>query len=173
MKAKRKIFVDGNSYWINELTVGDVFALYYSFGHVGIEDGEELLTSLLANRFLLESITTCPWDKIVNLRASEFKSFYNVFLELNNQFFRNTKPDANTEGSSLEVFINELFELCCNLIEAGHSDVFNYGYSFFIKSISNHEKIKSGGIAEMATAMRMAQHSDAKEWKRYMRSLVG
>lgn len=173
MRAERKIFVDGNSYWLRELAIGDVFALYYSFGHVGIEDREELLTSLLANRFLLESITTCPWDKIVGLSVSEFKSFYNVFLELNDQFFRNTKPDANTEGRSLEVFIDGLFELCCSLIEVGHVGVFNYGYSFFIKSINNHEKIKNCDIAKMAQAMRMAQHSDAKEWKRYMRSLVG
>lgn len=173
MRAKRKIFVNGRGYWLNELAIGDVFALYYSFGHVGTGNEEDLLANLLANRSLLGSITTCPWDKIVNLRASEFKSLYDVFLELNDQFFRNTKSDVNTEGRSLEVFIDALFELCCSLIEVGHSGVFNYGYSFFIKSINNHEKIKNGSIAEMATAMRIAQHSDAKEWKRYMRSLVG
>jgi hypothetical protein len=173
MKNKRKIFIDGGIYWISEFTVGDVFALYYNLGHVEIGDKEEWLTSLLANRFLLTSITTCPWDKIVGLGASELQSFYNIFLELNDQFFRNIKPNANTESTSSEIFIDRLFELCCNLIEVGHAGVFNYGYSFFIKSVNNHEKIKSRNIAEMATGMRMAQHGDAKEWKNYVRSLVG
>jgi hypothetical protein len=47
----------------------------------------------------------------------------------------------------------------------------DYGYSYLLKAINNHEKIINSDTARIAIATRMAYHADDKTWKKYMRGL--
>lgn len=176
MRNKKKIRIGKKNYWLKELTIKDIFSLYYSLK--AIEDSSNSTTDatnkvfveFLENRSLFSSITTCPWDELIGLHVSDFKKFYNEFLELNNQFFRKKN---NKKDSSKGNFIDNLFSLYCRLVEAGHTDVLAYGYSFFLKAISNHENIVCERVARTAISTRTAQYAEDKEWKRYIRSLIG
>lgn len=175
LRSKKKFLLDnGKTYLVRELTIGDLFASYYTVRSIDTGGIEELFSNLIANISLLESVTTCPWDVLINIGASDLKNIYDLFLEVNSSFFqkKNNKKSKNSAGKE-EDFINNLFVLYCGLIEAGHTNVVDYGYSFFIRAINNHERIKSLAIAEIATANRAAYHSDDKQWKKYIRSLVG
>lgn len=164
---------NSKTYWVRELTIGDIFASYYTVRSIDAGGIEELFSNLVANISLLKSITTCPWDVLINLGASDLKNIYDLFLEVNSSFFgkKNKKPKNGTGKE--EDFIDNLFILYCDLIEAGHTNVVDYGYSFFIKAINNHEKIRSFAIADIATANRVSYHSDDKQWEKYIRGLVG
>lgn len=155
---------------MRELTIDDIFALYYALDSVDIESINGLFSNLFENRLLLESVTTCPWEVLIELGASELKNIYELFLELNGQFFCTKKAKENVKS---EDFVNSLFSLYCSLIESGHVNVLNYGYSFFLKAINNHELIRNTNIIGMANAVRVAQHGDDKQWKQYVRRLVG
>lgn len=173
MRSKTKVLVNGQDYWIYELTVNDIFSFYHDVGNIDI--AENIFLDFFNNKTILQlkAITSCPLNVLTSLPVSEFKDFVQVFLQQNNQFFSNKKQSKSSDdsSSSSEDFINNLFELCCNMIEAGYPNIFEYGYSFFIKIINNHEKIKSRQIAETAIAIRVAQHSDEKQWKKYLRGL--
>lgn len=176
MRNRKKIFVDNTSYWIKELTIRNIFSLYYNFKTTEEPHDTKIFgkifTDFVENRSIVTSITSCPWDKLITLRVSDFKKFYDEFLELNSQFFRREKD--KTDGKSRnEDFINNLFMLYCRLVEAGHNNVLDYGYSFFLRAINNNHKIDCEDVAKRATAVRMAHHSNDKDWKRYIRSLIG
>lgn len=156
---------------MRELTVDDIFALYYTFDSIDIESVGGLFSNLFESLPLLESVTTCPWKVLVELGTSELKKIYELFLELNGQFFCSRKEKPKKDDKP-EDFINNLFSLYCDLIESGHSNVLNYGYSFFLRAINNHERIKSLKVADMAIAIRTARSADDKQWKKYIRGLV-
>lgn len=155
---------------MQELTVSDVFTLHYILGGLINEDTlKESFYGLFKKNSLLQSVTDCPYEILLDLGVSELNSFYEIFLELNSQLFSSKQ---NKDNVSIN-FIDSLFSLCCDLVEVGHTDVLTYGYSFFLKAINNHEKIKGRKLVETAEAIRTASHADAKQWKRYVRSLVG
>ncbi|MCK5021386.1 MAG: hypothetical protein KAS32_30520 [Candidatus Peribacteraceae bacterium] len=172
MRKKKKFVVNGKAYSICELSVNDVFALYYTFDSIEMEDARGLFSNLLESIPLLESVTTCPWKVLVNLGTSELKNIYELFLELNSFFFKKRKEKSKGKEVKIEEFVENVFFLYCNLTEAGHTGVLNYGYSFFIKAINNHERIKCSKIADGAMAARMAYHGDKNQWKKYIRDLI-
>lgn len=157
---------------ICELSVNDVFVLYYTFDSIEMEDVGGLFSSLLESIPLLESVTTCPWEVLVSLGTSELKKVYELFLELNSFFFEKRKERSKGKEVKIEEFVENVFFSYCDLTEAGHTDILNYGYSFFTKAINNHERIKCSKIADRAMATRMAYLSDQKQWKKYIRGLI-
>ena len=109
---------------------------------------------------------------LVGLGASELKIIYEDFLELNNHFFKISKKEVRETGRE-DGYLDNLFSLCCDLIESGHTNVFNYGYSYFLRAFNNNRRIRNGKIADVANAVRVANHADDRKWKKYIRGLVG
>lgn len=168
IRNKKKVEIESKTYWVNELTIKDVFTFHFNFDK-SLTAG--ILPKLIDNRELLESVTDCPWEILISLPFSKLMKFQKIFMEVNKALFLQKKQDdLNTPTSS--DFIGNLFFLYCNLIEAGHSEILNYGYSFFIRAINNSERIKSSQTAEMAVAFRMSQTTDNKQWKKYIKTLT-
>lgn len=170
LRNKKNINIDGKKYWLKELTVADVFELENNLGIIDRNHVEDILLFLFEDQLILKSITNCPLQVLINLRASEFKEVGKVFLSLNHLLFGKKNQSG---GRKRESFVNGLFALFCSLIEAGHVDVLNYGFSFFIKAVNNHELIKNTNIVSMADAVRVAHYGNDEQWKRHVRSLVG
>lgn len=175
MRNKKRFRVDGQTYWMRELTIDDIFALYYTFDSIDVETVGGLFSNIFESLPLLESITTCPWKVLVGLGSLELKNIYGLFLKLNSTFFSGRLKKGEDPQKELKTkdFIDNIFFLYCDLTESGHTDVLRYGYSFFLKAVSNHERIKCSKIADLATSSRMAYHSEKKDWKKYIRGLVG
>ena len=175
MRDKKRFRVDGQTYWMRELTIDDIFALYYTFDSIDVETVGGLFSNIFESLPLLESITTCPWRVLVGLGSLELKKIYELFLKLNSTFFsgRLKKNENIKNGVKTEDFIDNIFFLYCDLTESGHTNVLRYGYSFFLRAVSNHERIKCSKIADSATSSRMAYHAENKDWKKYLRRLVG
>lgn len=167
MRNREKIVLDGISYWLRELTVSDVFMVYYES-----QDLVNDFSSIIAqNKVLVNSIIDCPWELFLDMRVSEVTKFYERVLKLNKNVFR-SKEKRSERKRDVNV-IDGLFEMCCAMIEAGHVDVLNYGYSFFLKSVNNHELIRNRSTVDFGNAVRIAYHGDDKQWKKYVRGLVG
>ena len=173
LRNKKKFVVDGESYWIRELNVGDVFDLYYAFQFLDAENVGDLFSTILENKSLVESISTCPCDVLMGLGSSELKDIYKLFLDLNGRFFRTKTHHEDSKVGNSVSFIDNMFFRYCSLVESGHVDALQYGYSFFLKAVNNHEKLKCSKTADLAFAVRMANHGKDKDWKKYMRRLVG
>jgi len=47
--------------------------------------------------------------------------------------------------------------------------VFEYGFSFFIEALNEHEIISNGKRKDTAIAMRIASRADEKAWKKFMK----
>lgn len=175
MRNKIKIFIRDNPYWLYELTISDIFNFNYIIKNFNNIEIIEYLFKNISNHsdegLLFESITTCPFEVLLNLTISEFQEFVQSFIKQNHHFFNKKSSKTKTDQTKDNEFEVGLFDVCCHLIEHGHVNVMNYGYSFFFQAINNHEKIKSRDIAGIALATRMAQHSDDKQWKKYMRGL--
>lgn len=45
----------------------------------------------------------------------------------------------------------------------------NYGYSYFIHAMNEHEYIRSRNMKEIAIAFRVARFSNEKNWKKFIR----
>lgn len=169
MRKTKLITLGERCYELRELTINDVFCLSQVFGNVT----ENVVHRFIRHETLITSISDIPRIKFLELGASEVTKLYEEILQLNSQFFYKREEKESEDKKNSSEFTNELFSICCTLIEAGHKDVFTYGYSFFIRAINNYEKIKNRNIVEVATSVRMAYHSDNKEWKKYVRSLIG
>ena len=55
------------------------------------------------------------------------------------------------------------------MIEAGHTNVLDYGYSFFIDALNEHEYVRSRDMKEIAIALRVARFANEKEWRKFLR----
>lgn len=58
------------------------------------------------------------------------------------------------------------------MIEAGHADAMDYGWSFFIMALEIHEKIKKEFICNMAIAVRTGHHADKNEWRKFVKRMT-
>jgi len=176
IRNRKAVTVEGKRYWINELTIGNIFDLYHSVeDDITTKGGFELLfVNIIRDDSLIGLITNCPSSLFLKTTPTKLKLIYEIFLEVNDNLFKpNRVVPEPKEAQSNESFIFNLFDFQCILVEAGHVNVLGYGYSYFIKAINNHEKNKSNRLAELASGFRHAHHSDNKEWKSYMRSLIG
>lgn len=54
-------------------------------------------------------------------------------------------------------------------MESGHVDVFNYGFSYFLHALNEHQIIMNTKQKEMAIAFRIARNSDKSEWRKYLK----
>lgn len=45
----------------------------------------------------------------------------------------------------------------------------DYGFSFYIHAINEHELIRNRNMKEIAMAVRMANHGDKKEWRKFLK----
>ena len=76
------------------------------------------------------------------------------------------KGDSRTASKFIDC---GLFELGCILIGRGHSDPFDYGYSYFIRAVNRAMIAEYEETKQMAVAMRTARFTKKDEWNRYMR----
>ena len=54
-------------------------------------------------------------------------------------------------------------------MEAGHADVWRYGYSYFLIAVNEHQRIALEQTKELAFAVRLGNHADEKDWKKFMK----
>lgn len=172
VRNRRKISLSERYYWVNELTIGDIFNLYYIVDDITNEsDFKQLFSKLIQEDSLVGFITNCPFQVLFQINPSELKIIYDVFLDINKQLF-NKSIKQTTAPQTFDSFIFALFDLQCRLIEAGHLNAMDYGYSYFVRAINNYEQSRSRNIAEYAVASRNAYHADNKEWKKYIKELI-
>lgn len=55
------------------------------------------------------------------------------------------------------------------MIEAGHTNALDYGYSFFIDALNEHEYVRGRNMKDIAIALRVARFADEKGWKKFLR----
>ena len=86
-------------------------------------------------------------------------------------FFRRTGHDGSdrSDQHSQSGDYKRLFKSACKLIEAGHPNVLDYGYSFFVDALNEHEYIKYEKLKDTAYAFRVAQFADEKTWRNFLR----
>lgn len=178
MRKKATITVQDNQYWLYELRVRDIFDLNYTIGDFNITGIAEHLLNDFINQSkdsLLSKITSCPFGVLSTLSLSEFEeNILEQFLKINRLFFKkNKKQEQKTTQAqhNIDSFAHDIFDLYCFLIENGHKEVMDYGYSFLMLAINNHSKYKNQKIADLATAVRMGNHADDKAWRKYMKAL--
>jgi len=61
-----------------------------------------------------------------------------------------------------------LFKEACHLIEAGHVDVLNYGFSYFIAALNEHLLIQGQNKRIMSEAVRWSR-ADNKDYKKFLK----
>ena len=170
IRNKKRVFIDGNAYWVNELTVGDIFNAYHVVEDITNENSfKELFSKLVIDAFLIEVVTNCPLSVFYQTSPTELKVVYESFLAVNKQLLRKSSVDSTQANIP---FIIGLFDLYCYLVEAGHSNVLNYGYSYFVKAINNCGKNKNRNMVELASAFRTARFANDKEWMKYIRKMT-
>lgn len=45
----------------------------------------------------------------------------------------------------------------------------DYGFSFYLHAMNEHELIRNRNMKEIAIAVRIAQHADKKDWKKFLK----
>ena len=58
--------------------------------------------------------------------------------------------------------------MVCSLIEAGHRDALNYGYSFFVDALNENMKLSNLRLKESAFAVRVGYFANQQEWRRFI-----
>ena len=61
-----------------------------------------------------------------------------------------------------------LFKETCHLIEAGHVNVLEYGFSYFIAALNEHQIIQGQTKKILALAMRASKLKD-KDFKKFLK----
>lgn len=56
------------------------------------------------------------------------------------------------------------------MVEAGHAGAADYGFSFFLDAVSEHERIVQEKLVLAAYAARVGTNADEKVWKQFLRS---
>lgn len=169
LKKQKRITIDNEAYVVSELTIRDIFNLSGAINETGQVDVEKLFNDLLEDASLIVSVINCPLSKILQMPPSDIQQVYNSFLDINKLLFKQSSPSGKI---SQKPFILSLFKIYCRLIEIGHKDAFDYGYSFGLEALGNYRINRLAEMAETSTSIRQAYHSDAKEWKRYIRGLI-
>ncbi len=61
-----------------------------------------------------------------------------------------------------------LFKETCHLIEAGHVNVFDYGFSYFIAALNEHQIIQGEHKKILAIAVRASKLKD-KDFNKFLK----
>jgi hypothetical protein len=155
MRKQKTITLGRETFTVKELRVRDIHAL---LDEKDIEQSRGRMLSLS---------TGLDAQKLYGMRSPDLDAVWNAVREVNTAFLQKPRVVPQGRGQSKKLTAKVLDRCICRLIERGHAQVWNYGWTFFMAALTVSEDLEKDRLRSMAIAARLG-NTTQKDWKKFL-----